>query len=71
MGIPEIIQTRSESMPVTIKTSMGRVTLDFQSIRFALDTGQLVEFETVKRVCEEYWSEWQAKTGQSTPETSE
>lgn len=27
-------------MPINIETTMGQMILDFQSIRFALDTGQ-------------------------------
>ena len=70
IGTPEILQTKSESMPVTIETTMGQVILDFQSIRFALDTGQAVGYETIERVCEEYWTEWRAKAEQSRRGTS-
>jgi hypothetical protein len=65
IGTLELIQTKSESMPVTIETTMGQLILDYQSIRFALDTGQSVEYETIKKVCEEYWTEWQAKAEQA------
>src|SRR4051812_30715220 len=65
IGTPEVIKTESESMPVTIETTMGQLILDFQSIRFALDTGQLVEYETIEKVCQEYWTEWQAKAEQT------
>ncbi|HEX9181616.1 MAG TPA: hypothetical protein VF876_00015 [Burkholderiales bacterium] len=40
IGGPEILKTESESMPINIETTMGQMILDFQSIRFALDTGQ-------------------------------
>ena len=61
VGTPEILKTESESMPVTIETTMGQMILDFESIRFALDTGQSVDYETIEKVCREYWTEWQAK----------
>lgn len=61
IGSPTILHTESESMPITIHTSLGRVILDFQSIRFALDTGQDTDYKTIRRVSEEYWSEWRAK----------
>jgi hypothetical protein len=43
-------------MPVTVETMMGEVILDFQSIRFALDTGQDADYKTIERVCDEYWT---------------
>src|ERR1043166_8471511 len=46
IGTPEILKTESESMPVTIETTMGQLILDFQSIRFALDTGQDTDYRT-------------------------
>jgi hypothetical protein len=60
IGTPEIISTESESMPVKIETTMGQLVLDFQSIKFALDTGQAVEYAAIEKVCEEYWTEWNA-----------
>lgn len=57
IGSPEILSTESDSMPVSIATSLGQLTLDFQSISFALDTGQAVEYEAIGKVCEEYWTE--------------
>ena len=65
IGTPEILKTESESMPVTIETTMGQLILDFQSIRFALDTGQDVGYETIEKVCHEYWTEWQVKAEQA------
>jgi hypothetical protein len=62
IGTPEIYKTESESMPVTIETTMGPLILDFQSIRFALDTGQATDYKTIERVCDEYWTEWKAKS---------
>ncbi len=62
IGIPTIFQTGSESMPITIETALGQLILDFQSIQFALDTGQPVEYGTIKEVCIEYWADWRART---------
>ena len=33
-------------MPVTVETTMGQNILDFQSIRFALDTGKDTDYKT-------------------------
>src|SRR5512139_3111019 len=57
IGSPEILSTESDSMPASIATSLDQLTLDFQSISFALDTGQAVEYEAIEKVCEEYWTE--------------
>jgi len=65
IGTPEILKTESESMPLTIETTMGQIVLDFQSIRFALDTSQPIDYESLEKVCEEYWTEWQAKAEQA------
>lgn len=58
---PEILNTESESMPVSIETTSGQLILDFKSIRFALDTGESVDYSTIEKVCDEYWTEWKAK----------
>jgi hypothetical protein len=65
IGSPEILKTESESMPVTIDTTLGQLILDFESIRFALDTGQDTDCKTIERVCHEYWTEWEAKAEQA------
>jgi hypothetical protein len=70
IGSPEILKTDSESLPVIVDTTMGQLILDFQSIHFALDTGQPIEYETIERVCEEYWTEWQARAEQARRGTS-
>jgi len=64
IGTPEILKTESESMPLTIETTMGQLVLDFKSIQFALDTGQSIEYESIEKICDEYWTEWQAKAEQ-------
>jgi hypothetical protein len=61
IGSPEILSTESESMPVSISTTLGQLSLDFQRISFALDTGQSIEYEAIEKVCEEYWTAWEAK----------
>ena len=53
-------------MPVAVETTMGQLILDFQSIRFALDTGQDTDYKTIERVCDEYWTEWKAKSESGT-----
>lgn len=57
----EILSTNSESMPITIATMVGDLTLDFQSIDFTLDTGQAIGYEEIEKACSEYWTEWSAK----------
>lgn len=61
IGTPEILKTESESLPVTIETTMGSLILDFEDIRFHLDTGDEVSYATMRKVCEEYWEEWKQK----------
>lgn len=64
MSSPEILSTESESMPINIETTAGQLTADFQTITFALDTGQGIDYEAIEKVCEEYWTEWKAKAEQ-------
>jgi hypothetical protein len=65
VGRPEILSTESASMPVTVDTTMGRLILDFESICFALDTGESIEYDAMEKACEEYWAEWEAKAEQT------
>ncbi len=64
IGSPEILLSESESMPVEIETTMGRVILDFKSMSFTLDTGQAIDYETIEKIHEEYWTEWKTKAEQ-------
>lgn len=66
IGTPEILSTESQSMPVTVETTMGQLILDFEDIRFALDTGESVDYSTIERICDEYWTEWKAKSEKRT-----
>jgi len=65
IAMPEILSTDSDAMPIKVNLTMGHLLFDCQSISFALDTGQPVEYETIEKVCEEYWMEWKARTEQS------
>lgn len=65
IGLPEILSTESEAMPLSIDTTLGKLILDFQEISFALDTGQPVTYDVIEKVCEEYWAELKAKTDPS------
>ena len=61
VGTPEILSTESKAMPVSIETTMGQLVLDFERIRFAMDTGQEIDYRTIEKTCEQYWTEWQTK----------
>lgn len=56
----EILSTESDTLPVKIATTQGFLILDFDSLEIALDTGSVVSYEDVLRVCSEYWDEWEA-----------
>jgi len=61
-GSPAILSTQSETMPVTIETTLGQLILNFETIEFTLDTGEGIEFEAIEKVCDSYWTEWKEKT---------
>jgi hypothetical protein len=61
IGTPAILSTESETMPITIDTTMGQLTMDFQRLSVALDTGQPIAYEAIEKVFDEYWTEWEAK----------
>jgi hypothetical protein len=48
-------------MPAEIADAQGTLTIDFDSVDIALDTGQSVSHEQLLRVCQEYWDEWSEK----------
>ena len=62
LSTPEILRTDSESMPISVETTTGKLLLDFEGIEFRLDTGQPVDFETLETVCRDYWDEWRKKS---------
>jgi hypothetical protein len=70
IGSPEILSTKSEAMPIRIETTMGYLILDFDSIEFAMDTGQEVKYEAIEKVCQEYWTEWKEKSEQARRDSS-
>lgn len=57
----EILSTDSEVMPVKIYTTEGYLTIDFDRIEVALDTGRVIEYEEVEKACFAFWAEWKAK----------
>jgi hypothetical protein len=58
---PGIVGTGSESLPVTVETTTGCLVLNFEGIRCNLDTGDDAPYETIRRVCNDYWREWERK----------
>jgi hypothetical protein len=58
----EILSTDSDTMPVSIITTMGQLILKYEQIHFLLDTGQEVDFKTIYRACKEYWDDFKAKS---------
>ncbi|RYG00316.1 MAG: hypothetical protein EOO07_35610 [Chitinophagaceae bacterium] len=58
---PEILNTESKSMPVILHTSIGNLVLEYEGIKYFLDTGTEIEYETILNACTEYWNEWRNK----------
>ena len=58
---PGIVGTGSESLPVTVETTTGSLVLDFEGIRYNLDTGDEVPYEAIRRGCDDYWREWEKR----------
>ena len=61
VGSVEILETASESMPISISTTLGTLLLDFDGVQVALDTGQATDYATLDRICVEYWDEWERR----------
>ena len=61
VGGPQILSAGSESMPVTVETSMGQLRLDFQSLSLSLDTGQSIRFDALHDTAEGYWAALRAR----------
>ena len=58
----EILSAESEAMPVKISTTSGYLTLDFDRIEIALDTGREVSYEEIDQASSDYWQEWEARS---------
>lgn len=58
---PQILSTQSESMPVLLHTLLGRLILEYDSIKCFLDSGDEIDCETIFNVCTEFWEEWSNK----------
>ncbi|MFN0318284.1 MAG: hypothetical protein ACKVQA_24935 [Burkholderiales bacterium] len=52
-------------MPVVINTTMGQLTLAFDKLEIALDTGTPITYEAIDRAAEEYWDEWEKKAAKA------
>ena len=50
----QILSTDSEAMPMVIDTTMGQLTLDFEHIELALDTGSPITFQALDEAAEAY-----------------
>jgi hypothetical protein len=64
-GRPEILSTESEGMPVVIDTTMGQLTLAFEHIEIALDTGATVTIGALDKAAAAYWNEWEQKAAKA------
>ena len=60
----EILNSLSDTMPAMIQLAEGKLMLDFDSLDITLDSGQSVTYEEVRRVAQDYWDEFAARTKQ-------
>jgi hypothetical protein len=60
----EILDILSETMPAKIQLAEGTLTLDFDTLDISLDSGQPVAYEEIRRVAQDYWDEFAARTKQ-------
>src|SRR5947209_16962422 len=60
----EILNSLSDTMPAMIQLAEGKLMLDFHSLDITLDSGQSVTYEQVRRVAQDYWDEFAARTKQ-------
>jgi hypothetical protein len=58
----EILDILSETMPAKIQLAEGTLTLDFDTLDITLDSGQAIEYEQIRRVAQDYWDEFAART---------
>ena len=62
-----ILSAASDDFPVTVALRGGSMTLDFDDLEVALDTGSTVDYAVVRRAAEDYWTEWEAKARRAIP----
>ena len=60
----EILDILSDTMPAMIQLAEGKLMLDFDSLDISLDSGQPIAYEEVRRVAQDYWDEFAARTKQ-------
>jgi hypothetical protein len=65
LGQLEILSTESKDMPVVVMTTMGELTIAFESVQIALETGQPIACADIARVSEEYWRQWKENVAKS------
>src|SRR6266853_2104867 len=57
----EILSTESERLPVIVQLTMGSMSLDFDSLEVALDTGRVLDYQEVWQASKDYWDEWEGR----------
>ena len=58
---PDILNVESEEMPITICTTFGNLTLEYENMKVFLDSGIEVDYKTISNACSEYWEKWSSK----------
>ncbi len=61
IGVPEILSTNSEELPVRIATSLGELVVECREVAYALDTGEAVTFGEILAASQEYWAGFAAR----------
>jgi hypothetical protein len=61
VGEPEILSTDSESLPVTIHTTLGQIVAAYGGVEFALDTGEIVSFADIASAATSYWDDFESR----------
>ena len=59
---PDILGVESKEMPITISTTFGNLTLDYENINAYLESGHEIDYKTISKACSEYWEEWSIKS---------
>jgi hypothetical protein len=60
----EILECLSDTMPVMIQVTAGKLMLDFNSLEISLDSGQPITYEEIVRAARDYWDEWSKRSQQ-------